>query len=154
MKKRGVSACLCGKPCRYDGLSKGVEPFLSGDQVGWQLFCPEQAGGLTTPRIAAEIVGGTGYDVLNGRAKVVTRTGVDVTQAFLIGAYQTLAQLKNCQSKQVVLKQKSPSCGSGQIYDGSFTGTLRQGDGVTTALLRVHGYEIFDENAEKFVQKQ
>ncbi|MGL5915752.1 MAG: DUF523 domain-containing protein [Culicoidibacterales bacterium] len=151
MKTMGVSGCICGQPCRYDGASKGVIGFVEADQWQWQLFCPEQAGGLPTPRIAAEIVGGDGYAVLNGTARVLTRTGVDVTQAFLRGAYQTLTLLQKQTIKTVVLKQKSPSCGSGQIYDGSFSGMLRQGDGVTTALLRIHGYEIFDENV---VQKQ
>lgn len=146
-----VSACLCGVPCRYDGRSKGVEYFLEQQQSEWLLICPEVSGGLPTPRIAAEIVGGDGYDVLNGRARVVTRDGQEVTQAFLRGAYRTLAQLRNTKITTVALKQNSPSCGSQSVYDGSFAGRLRSGQGVTSALLRVHGYKVIDESVEKIV---
>lgn len=147
-----VSACLCGVPCRYDGRSKGVQYFLEQQQPEWLLICPEVSGGLPTPRIAAEIVGGDGHDVLNGRARVVTRDGQDVTQAFLRGAYRALAQLQNTEITTVVLKQNSPSCGSQSIYDGSFAGRLRSGHGVTSALLQVHGYQVLDENTEKIVR--
>ena len=152
IKTIAVSACLCGVACRYDGKSKAVKVVIEQQQPDWLLICPEVNGRLATPRIAAEIVGGDGYDVLNGKAKVVTRAGDDVTQAFILGAYRTLRQIQEQPIQTIVLKQNSPSCGSEKIYDGSFQGQLQLGVGVTTALLRSHGYQVIDENAEKIVR--
>lgn len=154
MKQIAISACLAGQPCRYDGKSKGVAKFMTREVVqAVVLICPEQLGGLATPRIPAEIMGGDGNDVLQGRARVMTATGVDVTQAFIRGAYATLAKLKDQDIMLVILKKNSPSCGSCDIYDGSFTRQLHRGFGVTTALLRAHGYQIVDESTELVVQE-
>lgn len=136
----GISACLCGQSVRYDGKHCLMDNAPSTDQRF--MICPEVMGGLSTPAAAAEIVGGDGWDVWQGHAKVITRDGSDVTQAFKQGALLALQSLQDAQIKTVWLKSKSPSCGSGQIYDGSFQGVLKQGDGVTTALLRQHGIAV------------
>jgi len=104
--------------------------------------CPEEAGGLPTPRPPAEIVGGDGEDVLNGKAKVMTVDGRDVTDAYLKGAHHALQVAQAHGATQVILKARSPSCGCSDIYDGTFSGTLTSGDGVTTALLKRHGITV------------
>ncbi|TCL66586.1 uncharacterized protein YbbK (DUF523 family) [Hydrogenispora ethanolica] len=132
-----VSACLLGIPCRYDGGSKlvsGIRAQLAGCRI--VPFCPEVLGGLETPRPAAEITGGDGAAVLDGAASVRNRAGLDVTGEFIRGAEAVLDLVRANQPASVILKAKSPSCGVGRIYDGSFTGRLRDGDGVTVALLR------------------
>lgn len=142
-----VSGCLLGARVRYDG--RGVE--LGSDMLErWRVegrlvtVCPEVAGGLGVPRPPAEIVGGTGADVLAGRAEVRTASA-DVSDAFVRGAHAALALVQEHGVRVAVLKERSPSCGSGQIYDGTRTRTLRSGDGVTTALLRAHGVLVFGE---------
>ncbi|MEV5987500.1 DUF523 domain-containing protein [Streptomyces sp. NPDC052051] len=138
-----VSACLTGVPCRYNGRvvesERGRALAAEGSAV---VFCPEVAGGLSTPREPAEIVGGDGEDVLEGRARVVDITGVDCTEQFLDGARQVLAAARAAGARKALLMARSPSCGCGQIYDGTFSGTLRPGDGVAAALLRRHGIEV------------
>jgi uncharacterized protein YbbK (DUF523 family) len=105
-------------------------------------FCPEVAGGLPTPRLPAEIVGGDGEDVLEGRARVVDATGADCTAEFVDGAHQVLAAARAAGARKALLTARSPSCGCGQIYDGTFSGTLRPGDGVAAALLRRDGIQV------------
>ena len=132
-----VSACLAGKPVRYDGRSKESTAVLARLQSEPHiLFFPEALGGLSIPREPSEIVGGDGADVLYGRARVLSRIGTDVTAAFIKGAKATLALCRKHGADEVWLKSKSPSCGVGRMYDGTFTGTLRAGDGVTAALLK------------------
>ncbi|UCC91599.1 MAG: DUF523 domain-containing protein [Candidatus Aenigmatarchaeota archaeon] len=141
-----VSACLIGVNCRYDGRnkfnSKVSEMFKKGVLVP---VCPEQLGGLPTPREPNEITGGTGSDVLEGKAKVLTKSGKDVTENFLAGAKQALQMAESSGAKEAILKSDSPSCGFGEIYDGTFSGRLVKGDGVTTALLRKNGISIKTE---------
>jgi uncharacterized protein YbbK (DUF523 family) len=108
-------------------------------------ICPEVVGGLPIPRSPAEIVGGDGGDVLDGRARVLTVTGEDVTTAFLRGAERTLSIVQRRAITVVILRQRSPSCGSTCIYDGMHSGTLVSGQGVTAALLRRHGVEVLAE---------
>lgn len=140
-----VSACLAGVPCRYDGQSKAVENIADLVKRGEaKVFCPETLGGLKIPRVPSEIIGGDGEDVLQGRARVMSRDGVDRTEEFLAGAYATLELCRKHDASEVWLKAKSPSCGVGRIYDGTFTGTLRAGDGVTTALLRRNGVQVVE----------
>ena len=135
-----ISACLIGLNCRYDGKSSNEEFLIEKVRNGDALpVCPEQLGGLPTPRVPAEIVGGTGEDVLSGTAKVCTSDGRDVTSAFLRGARETIYLAKLVNAQYFIFKQKSPSCGCGQIHDGTFTGTLKCGNGVTTALLLREG---------------
>jgi xylulokinase len=140
MGKILLSACLCGQPCRYDGKTQPNSACVALAAGGAGLpFCPETAGGLPCPRVPAEIIGGTGEDVLAGSARVVTREGEDVTVAYLAGAEKAL---ELCQKEGITrarLKTRSPSCGCGQIYDGSFSGRTTPGDGVTAALLKRAG---------------
>ena len=107
--------------------------------------CPEQLGGLSTPRPPAEIVGGDGADVLDGCASVITVEGEDKTREFLDGAHQTLEIAKSQNAAHAVLKSRSPSCGCGRIYNGTFTGELGDGEGVTAALLRRHGIQVMSD---------
>lgn len=150
-----VSACLLGEPVRYDGrASQSAAGALlqTWVEAGWVLsFCPECAGLLPTPRPPAEIQSGTGSDVLNGGARVQTATS-DVTENFVRGAEAALRACKSLDIKVAVLKERSPSCGSGRIYDGSFSGVLRDGDGVTTALLKAHGIQVFGESEVELAQ--
>lgn len=142
-----VSACLAGIKCKYNGGDNTNEEILKLiKEKKAVLACPEQLGGLSTPRIPAEIVGGTGEDVLDGKAKVINQAGEDVTEAFLKGAKETLKMVQMMNIKKVILKAKSPSCGKENIYDGTFTGTLRSGMGVTTALLQRNGIIVYTEN--------
>jgi len=146
MNKILISACLLGQPVRYDGNAKlqrhpGLEALLAQDRVVG--FCPEVAGGLPVPRAAAEIQSGDGAAVIAGSVRVTTRDGSDVTRFFLAGAEQALALCREHRIAVAVLTESSPSCGSGQIYDGSFSRNAVAGSGVTTALLRANGIEVF-----------
>lgn len=143
MVRRMVSACLVGLPCRYDGGAiedaTVIEALRNGEAIP---LCPEQLGGLMTPRVPCEIQGGDGNDVWQGTAHVVDCAGNDRTEEFCAGAK---IALEFCQREQITeawLKSRSPSCGCGQIYDGSFTGTLREGDGVTVAALKAAGISV------------
>ncbi len=138
-----ISACLLGVRCRYDGGdSRNEIAIKQGEKYALIPVCPEESGGLPTPRPPAEIVGGDGGDVLDGRAKVITADGTDVTEAYLKGAHHALRVAQSNKATHVVLKARSPSCGCGDIYDGTFSGTLMPGDGVTTALLKRHGITV------------
>ncbi|MCZ6798377.1 MAG: DUF523 domain-containing protein [Gammaproteobacteria bacterium] len=142
-----VSACLLGEPVRYDGRCKELEypqldELLKQDRVIG--FCPEVAGGLPVPRDAAEIQTGDGYAVLDKLARVISSNGRDVTDCFLQGAHQALALCRQHAIRVAVLTELSPSCGSSQIYDGSFNRIRIHGVGVTTALLERHGISVFN----------
>ena len=130
----GISACLGGLICRYDGQQK-VVPALKKlvDEGKAIMVCPEVMGGLPTPRPPAEIVGGNGMAVWHGHAKVVTVTGEDVTKSYQEGAVKAYQKLREHKIDTVIMKAKSPSCGVHLIYDGCFTGTLEEGMGVATA---------------------
>lgn len=142
-----VSACLVGANTRYDGTSRQDPVITKLVQEGRAIpICPEQLGGLTTPRPPAEIVGGDGRDVLDGTALVVNDVDCDVTAAFVRGAKETLELAKTWQVAGAILKARSPSCGISHIYDGTFAGKLRPGPGVTAALLQEAGFTLFDEN--------
>ncbi|WP_369902024.1 DUF523 domain-containing protein [Bacillus manliponensis] len=141
-----VSACLGGIACRYDGndnLTSKIQTLLQNEEV--TLVCPEVLGGLPTPRPPAEIVGGNGDDVLDGTAKVIDQTGVDVTETFIQGAYEALETIKALSPELIILKERSPSCGSSTIYTGEFNGSKKDGYGVTTALFRRHGFTVISE---------
>lgn len=138
-----ISACLLGVNCRYDGGNSRDKDAIKCHQHDELIpVCPEEAGGLPTPRPAVEIVGGDGNDVLDGNARVLTAEGVDKTEEFLKGAKYALKLAQSKGATSVILKSRSPSCGCGEIYDGSFSRTLVSGDGVTTALLKRHGIEV------------
>ncbi|WP_440960631.1 DUF523 domain-containing protein [Paenibacillus nitricinens] len=141
-----VSSCLAGMKVRYNGtdyLDEKIQKLLNENQA--IAVCPELLGGFATPREPAEIIGGNGEDVLAGTAKVVDRSGADVTDMYLEGAYITLAKAQEVSATMVVLKENSPSCGSSMIYNGEFRGKKIAGNGVTTALLRKNGIEVTSE---------
>lgn len=141
-----VSACLAGFPCRYDGKPQTDPEIAALVKCGKALaFCAECSGGLPTPRTPAQIVGGSGEDVLDGRARVIAFDGTDrtdVTEPFVEGARNALKAAKRIGAKSAVLKSNSPSCGCGVIYDGSFSGAKKPGNGVTAALLIRNGIEV------------
>ncbi|KPJ60121.1 MAG: hypothetical protein AMJ46_08220 [Latescibacteria bacterium DG_63] len=135
-----VSACLAGLSCRYDGKSCPDEEVISLLEVHQAIpLCPEQLGGLSTPREPAEIQGGDGSDVLRGKAKVLDRKGQDVTSCFVKGAFETLRIARAARVKEAILKAESPSCGCGRII---LRGRLVSGDGVTTYLLKENGISV------------
>lgn len=144
-----ISACLLGRPVRYDGKGKLLaDPLIERWKAQGRLvgYCPEQAGGLPTPRPAAEIEGGmNGEDVLAGRARVMEVTGGDVTEAFVEGGKKAVAFAREQGCEAALLIDGSPSCGSGFIYDGSFSGTRHPGFGVTAALMRRAGIVVFSD---------
>ncbi|MBO8165156.1 MAG: DUF523 domain-containing protein [Brevibacillus sp.] len=141
-----ISACMAGLATRYDGKDAYVEAVDQLVKNGKaMLVCPEQLGGLPTPRLPAEIVGGDGYDVLDGKARVVDASGRDVTEEFIRGAQQTLQLARKVGATQAVLKENSPSCGSTYIYNGTFRGEKKNGVGVTTALLERNGIQVISE---------
>lgn len=138
-----ISACLVGINCKYDGtnnFSSRVEDIIAAGML--VPFCPEQLGGFPTPRVPAEIVDGTGCDVLAGRAKVVDKNGKDVTSIFLKGAQESLNLARVINPEKIILKEKSPSCGSEFIYDGTFSGRKIPGGGVTAELLKKQNFKI------------
>ena len=107
--------------------------------------CPEKLGGLPIPRPPAEIKNGQGRDVLAGKARVKNKSGKDVTVNFIKGAKEVLKIAKALEVKEAILKARSPSCGCDKIYDGTFTGKLTRGDGVTTALLKKNKIKVITE---------
>ncbi len=142
-----VSACLLGINCKYNGNNnenKKVANYLKDKK--YILICPEQLGGLSTPRNPAEIIDGNGYDVIDGKSNIKDNQGKDVTKEFLNGANECLkiANMYGC--KKAILKEGSPSCGSNFIYDGTFSGNKTEGVGTTTALFRDNKIEVISEN--------
>lgn len=150
-----ISSCLAGLATRYDGKDNYREELAELLRQGQAvLVCPEQLGGLPTPRPPAEIVGGNGDDVLDGRAKVMTSGGQDVTEAFIKGAEQALLAARAVRADYAILKESSPSCGGMKIYDGTFSRTKQPGFGVTAALLRRNGIAVYsEENASELLDK-
>jgi len=145
-----VSACLLGVNTKYNGgnnLHPGVCELL--DKAMLVPFCPEQLGGLSTPRAATEIVHGDGNDVLSGCAKVKTKENQDRTEAFIKGAQESLYLARKLKAAGALLKARSPSCGSGCIYAGDFSGAVKTGDGVAAAALKQAGLPVFTEEQFK-----
>ena len=141
-----VSACLLGVACRYDGQSKAyplVDELCRRHEV--IPVCPEQLGGLPTPRTPAERQGD----------RVVTKTGADVTEQYRRGAEEAVGLARKLGCTVAVLKERSPSCGSGEIYDGSFTGTLTAGYGAAAQALRTQGVRVRGESLlAEFLQEK
>ena len=148
MQKILVSRCLLGHRVRYDGGASGPFDQLQQWIVEGRVvpLCPEVAGGLPTPRAAAEIPGGQGAEVLDGSVRVITTEGDDVSAEFLSGARQALALVQQHGIRIAVLKANSPSCGNLLTYDGTFSGVKVSGEGVTAALLGRHGVRVFNES--------
>ncbi|PIQ74833.1 MAG: DUF523 domain-containing protein [Candidatus Portnoybacteria bacterium CG08_land_8_20_14_0_20_40_83] len=140
------SACLLGIRCRYDGKILGTKEEVL-ELLKKEILipvCPEQLGGLPTPREAAETTG-DGNNVLKGREKVITKNCQDITFNFIRGAEEVLRIVQLLGIREAIMKQKSPSCGCDKIPDGTFSGKIVKGDGVTTALLRKNGIKIISE---------
>jgi uncharacterized protein YbbK (DUF523 family) len=141
-----VSACLCGINCKYNGANNQHQEFIREMRNGQVMpLCPEQLGGLPTPRSACEIFGGSGKDVLADSARVTSKNGQDLTAFFIKGAQECLAIMLQAGIDEAILQRRSPSCGVGKIYDGSFSGHLIDGDGVTAALLKQHGMKVWND---------
>ncbi len=135
-----ISACLLGVSCRYDGLSKPLDAkIIENLRSRYHLIpiCPEIFGGLPTPRIPAEI---------QADRRVLRKDGKDITDEYKKGAKEALRLAKLFDCKLAILKERSPSCGSGVIYDGSFTGNKINGDGITAELLKKEGIRIIGES--------
>lgn len=132
-----ISACLCGVNCKYNGKNNLNEECLEllkkGEAI---LVCPEQMGGLETPRNPSEI------KIVNGEIKVFMNDGTDVTENYKRGAEEVLKLAKELNVKKAIFRKKSPSCGCGEIYDGTFTNTLTKGNGITTSLLLENSIEV------------
>ena len=132
-----VSACLLGIGCRYDGKHKANSDVLSlGEKYNLIPVCPEIYGGLPTPRVPSERIGD----------KVMMKDGCDVTENYQRGAREALELCRIYNIKTAILKERSPSCGKGEIYDGTFSGALTERDGVTAELLIANGIQVLGES--------
>ena len=156
-----VSACLAGRNCKYNGKNNLNEKILKlVDEGKAVLVCPEQLGGLPTPRVPSEILSKRIEEIKNFnnkqekdstnikslKTRVINKEGEDVTKQFTKGAEETLKIAKKYNIKKAILKSKSPSCGYGKIYDGSFSGNLIEGNGITTNLLLENGIKIMSSD--------
>lgn len=138
-----VSKCLMGHACKYNGgdnLNEAVGAFLQEEGRKYICVCPEQDGGLPTPREPAEV------KTIDGARVVINASGENVTAAFERGALSALELATANGIKTAILKSRSPSCGKGKIYDGSFSKTLTPGDGICAALLMANGIKVMDEH--------
>lgn len=141
-----VSSCLLGIKAKYNGGENTVPDLVDLCRTGLILpVCPEQLGGSPTPRPPAEIRGGTGLDVLHGRARVYNDRGEDITDVFIEGAHNVLKLCRIFPVQAAILKERSPSCGCNLIYDGTFRGARLKGRGVTAALLEAEGIPVYSE---------
>ena len=132
-----VSACLLGANCKYNGGNNRNERVIAlGEKFNLIPVCPEGAGGLPIPHPPSEIL----------RGKVVSKDGNDVTDYFVRGAEAVLHKAASCGCRFAILKARSPSCGTGEIYDGTFSGKTVPGDGITAALLKRSNIAVFTEN--------
>lgn len=144
-----ISACLCGVNCKYNGKNnlndRCLELLREGKAI---LVCPEQLGGLCTPREPAELIGNA-KEVLEGiDGKIISISGKDVTEEFLKGAKEALKIAKAIGAKKAILKEGSPSCGCNFIYDGSFSGNKIRGKGLTAYMLEREGIKVISEKEE------
>lgn len=151
-----VSGCLCGINCKYDGSNNLNEEILNLMREGKAIpVCPEQLGGQATPRPAHEIIAGDGAGVLDGTCTVDGPEGNDdVSAEFIKGAYETLKIAKEMDINLAILKARSPSCGKGRIYDGTFSGAKKDGNGVTAELLMRNNIKVYsEEELDKFFEE-
>jgi len=131
-----ISSCLYGVKCRYDGKANYCDSIEELKEFcNFIPACAECLAGLPTPRTPCELIGG----------KVISKTGEDLTEAFVDGAKQVLKIAKENNCSIALLKQRSPSCGNGLIYDGTFSGSLISGDGITSSLIKKNGIKVFNE---------
>lgn len=151
-----VSGCLCGINCKYDGKNNLNEKVLKLMKEGKAIpVCPEQLGGQATPRPPHEIIGGDGAGVLQGTCIVDGPEGNDdVSMEFIRGAEETLKIAKELDVTTAILKARSPSCGKGIIYDGTFSGGKRPGNGVTAELFIRNNIKVYtEEELDKFFEE-
>ena len=139
-----ISSCLTGIKCRYNATDNHKPLLINGISDSYIAICPEILGYFIIPREACEIVGGSGEDVLNRTARVIDNCGVDITEQMIRGAEKALHICLECGVTKAYLQSKSPTCGCGEIYDGSFSRTLRVGNGIFTALLNQNGIEVIE----------
>ena len=156
-----ISACLLGVNCKYNGknnFNKELNDILEDINIKNKLkaICPEVAGGLSTPRAPSEIINGDGQNILNknNKALVINNNGVDVTEYFVRGVKNVWYEIEEKNIDFAILKSRSPSCGSSQIYSGDFSGTLKKGEGVMSAFLRQHGIEVYSEKEIDKIRKK
>lgn len=148
-----VSACLLGLNAKYDGKSNAHALIQKYSSAGKFIpVCPEQLGGLPTPRSPVEIIGGTGQDVLLGRCVAQGQTGEILTPQFIQGATEVLKIVRMVKVTAAILKERSPSCGVNHIYDGSFSHGIIPGQGVTAAILKDANIPIYSE--EELTEEQ
>jgi len=132
-----VSACLAGIPCRYDGQAKPCQKVIDLVKEGKAIpVCPEQLAGMSTPRLPAEQLG----------ARIIAKDGTDVTSQYQRGAREALRIALIAKCDKAILKSNSPSCGCGKVYDGTFSGTLVDGNGVFARLLKDNDIDVVTEN--------
>jgi len=150
-KKVLISACLLGKNCRYNGGHSQLNELNKLD-VEWIPVCPEESGGLGTPRPSAEMQENA-ETILNGKGKIITNKGKNVTAEFIQGAEKSLQLGLEAGVKTAILKSKSPSCGIGKIYDGSFTKILKTGDGIFAHLCHENDIECISSDNINQIKK-
>lgn len=137
----GISSCLCGINCKYNGENNLNPIFLEMLNKGEAVpICPEQLGGLSTPRVPAEI-----QKDKEGKIQVITKNNTNVTKEYFLGAERALKILKALEIDTVILKSKSPSCGYGKIYDGTFSKNLIEGNGITVDLLLKNNIKVIND---------
>lgn len=136
-----ISACLLGRACRYDGKDKNKTDLSRFEGHNLIPICPEVDGGLPVPRPPAERVS----------SYIINKEGKDVTAEYIKGAEIALRTALENDCKIAILKAKSPSCGKGRIYDGTFSKTLTDGDGVTAELLQKNGITVYTENETELI---
>jgi len=139
-----ISSCITGIKCRYNAKGSYNSSVVEGIRGTYIAVCPELLAGFGTPRAACEIIGGSGEDVLNGTARIVDKNGMDITEPMVRGAESALQTCLENGITKAYLQSKSPTCGCGKIYDGSFSSTLKPGNGIFTALLKQHGIEVIE----------
>ena len=146
-----ISACLLGRECRHDGGHCKISE-LDDLVLNFIPVCPEEAGKLGTPRPAAELTS-SAKAVVSGQGKILTKRDVNVTSQFLDGSKRELSKLNLSNAKIAVLKSQSPSCGYGQVYDGSFTGNLRKGNGIFSQMCEDEGIKVISsDNIDSFIK--
>ena len=139
-----VSSCIAGIKCRYNGKDSYNPPLIESIKGNYIVICPEILAGLSSPRTPCEIIGGSGEDVLKGIARIIDKNGVDITEPMIQGAKQALQICLENNIAKAYLQSKSPTCGCGKIYDGSFSNTLKPGNGIFASLLIQHGIEVIE----------
>lgn len=141
-----VSACLLGLNTKYDGTTNAHALIQKYSSSGKFIpVCPEQLGGLPTPRVPVEIIAGSGQDVLAGLCTIQGEQGEVVTREFILGAIEVVKIVEMVRISAAILKERSPSCGVNHIYDGSFTHRIKSGQGVTAAMLKEHNIPVCSE---------